>query len=133
MDRYRELGVKLTPQRIAILECLEGNKAHPSAEDIYREVRKRFPTMSFATVYNTLEVLSEKGGIQVLNIDADRMRFDPEIYPHHHLICSKCRKVVDIQADLKTELPESLRQGFEITRSQLEFYGYCPDCKADKV
>lgn len=131
-DRYRALGIKLTPQRLAILECLEGNKTHPSAEDIYRAVRKRFPTMSFATVYNTLEVLKEKGGLQALTIDPDRMRYDPDTSPHHHLICLACKKVVDVHADLKTELPAAMRQGFEVTGSHMEFYGLCPECKKDK-
>ncbi len=52
MERYRETGLKLTPQRLAILEYLDGNTSHPSAEDIYISVKEKFPTMSFATVYN---------------------------------------------------------------------------------
>ncbi|MBT9168785.1 MAG: Peroxide operon regulator [Syntrophomonadaceae bacterium] len=63
MEKYKDIGLKLTPQRLAILDCLDGNKEHPSAEDIYKDVSKRFPTMSFATVYNTLEALRQRGGI----------------------------------------------------------------------
>jgi len=129
-ERYRTLGIKLTPQRLAILECLDGNKSHPSAEDIYKEVLKRFPTMSFATVYNTLEVLREKGGVQALTIDPDRMRYDPDTMGHHHLICQRCRKVVDVHSDVKVDIPEDMAHGFEITGSHMEFYGLCPKCKA---
>ncbi len=61
MEKYRRLGIKLTPQRLAILEYLNGNTDHPSAEDIYRTVSKKYPTMSFATVYNTLGTLKTAG------------------------------------------------------------------------
>ena len=63
MEEYRHLNIKLTPQRLAILGFLKGNKSHPSAEDIFKAVQKQFPTMSFATVYNTLEALKNKGNI----------------------------------------------------------------------
>ena len=56
-EKYRNVGLKLTPQRLAILNYLEGNKEHPSAEDVYKAVSRKFPTMSLATVYNTLESL----------------------------------------------------------------------------
>jgi len=129
---YRSLGIKLTPQRLAILECLEGNKSHPSAEDIYRRVRKRFPTMSFATVYNTLEILSEKGGLKSLTIDPERKRYDPDTSPHHHLICLGCKRVVDIHAHIDASFQGEMSQGFEITGSHTEFYGFCPDCRKEK-
>ncbi|MEJ2324736.1 MAG: Fur family transcriptional regulator [Nitrospirota bacterium] len=129
MERYRALGIKLTPQRLAILKCLEGNETHPSAEDIYREVRKAFPTMSFATVYNTLEVLRAKGGVNALSIDPDRMRYDPDTSSHHHLICTACKRVVDVRARIETELSEDETQGFELTGSHVEFYGLCPKCR----
>ncbi len=129
---YRSLGIKLTPQRLAILKCLDGNETHPSAEDIYRVVRKRFPTMSFATVYNTLELLREKGGLRALTIDPKRRRYDPDTSPHHHLICLGCRKVVDVHADVTAELPQEMSQGFDITGSHTEFYGLCPACKKEK-
>jgi Fur family peroxide stress response transcriptional regulator len=128
-EHYRQLGIKLTPQRLAILGCLEGNKDHPSAEDIYREVRKSFPTMSFATVYNTLEVLREKGGVQALTIDPERMRYDPDMHAHHHLICLRCKKVVDVHSEVKVDIPADMSQGFDITGSHMEFYGFCPECK----
>jgi Fur family peroxide stress response transcriptional regulator len=63
MEKYRDIGFKLTPQRLAILDFLQGNKKHPSAEDIYRSVHKKFPTMSLATVYSTLSALKEKGSL----------------------------------------------------------------------
>ncbi|MCX8070621.1 MAG: transcriptional repressor [Thermodesulfovibrionales bacterium] len=72
MKRYKDIVLKLTPQRHAILKFLEGNKTHPSADDIFKVVSKRFPTMSLATVYNTLLTLKNMGEILELTIDPDK-------------------------------------------------------------
>src|SRR5512137_372133 len=93
-EKYRDLGVKLTPQRIAILDYLEGNLSHPSADDVYRAILRKFPTMSFATVYNTLEMLKRNGMVVELTGDPEKKRFDPNPRPHHHLICMHCRRIV---------------------------------------
>jgi Fur family peroxide stress response transcriptional regulator len=130
METYRELGIKLTPQRLAILNCLKGNKSHPSAEDIYKAVSKKFPTMSFATVYNTLEALKKKGRVQELTIDPGKKRYDPDMSLHHHLICLRCNKIVDIFQDFKLDLPGQLTEGFELKGSHVEFYGVCKSCQA---
>ena len=71
--------MKLTPQRLAILRFLEKNREHPSAADIYKAVSREFPTMSLATVYNTLKVLKRTGNISELSIDSDKKRFDPDM------------------------------------------------------
>jgi Fur family peroxide stress response transcriptional regulator len=133
MIKYKNIGLKLTPQRLAILAYLEGNKNHPSAEDIFKEVSKKFPTMSFATVYNTLETLKERGYVLELSIDPDKKRFDPNIDPHCHLICIKCKKIIDIYIDHKINLSEKEKSGFEIIGSHVEFYGLCSECKEDKI
>lgn len=129
MNQYQSTGMKLTPQRLAVLEYLENNFEHPSAEDVYRAVSARFPTMSFATVYNTLEALRQRGEVAELSIDPNRKRFDPNPQPHNHLICTKCRKIIDIHIDYKIELPREAVRDFEITGSHIEFYGVCPECK----
>ncbi|GAB4484148.1 MAG: hypothetical protein OHK006_07620 [Thermodesulfovibrionales bacterium] len=129
MNAFRRAGLKLTPQRIAILEYLEGNTDHPSAEDIYQAVSKRFPTMSFATVYNTLAALSRKGGVLELSIDPSRRRYDPNVVPHNHLICTSCRRIDDIHVDFSLRVPEELKHSYEITGNHVEFYGICPACR----
>jgi Fur family peroxide stress response transcriptional regulator len=126
---YKSLGLKLTPQRLAILEYLEGNKNHPSAEDIYKALKPRFPSMSFATVYNTLEILVKKGVIKELNIESSRKRFDPFTHPHHHFFCKKCKKIIDIEPKIDFSIPEELKD-CEIEDFQIIFYGLCPDCKS---
>lgn len=129
MDRREDMGWKMTPQRMVILEYLDGNKDHPSAEDIYRAVSRRFPTMSIATVYNTLERLRRKGGVLELTIDPDKKRFDPNTEPHHHLICVKCKKIVDVHVDYDLVVPDHQKDDFEITGNHVEFYGMCSACR----
>ena len=75
MEQYRDIGFKLTPQRLAILDYLDGNTNHPSAEEIFGAVKTKFPTMSFATVYNTLEALRDRGKVLELTIDPSRKRY----------------------------------------------------------
>jgi Fur family transcriptional regulator, peroxide stress response regulator len=125
-------GFKRTPQRLAILEHLDGNTSHPSAEDIYRVVAKKNPSMSFATVYNTLNTLVQAGAVRELTIDPDRKRYDPDTSGHHHLICLGCRKIVDIPGDIPVEVPRGVAKEFSILGNHIEFYGICAPCGKPK-
>ena len=129
MDKYRNIGLKLTPQRIAILDYLDGNKQHPSAEEIYKTVVKKFPTMSFATVYTTLSALRDKGTVLELTIDPGKKRYDPVTGNHNHLICVSCKSIIDVPVAFSLDVPDSVKQGFDIMNSHVEFYGLCPKCK----
>lgn len=132
MERQKEYKLKLTPQRLAILKFLEGNKEHPSADTIYKAIAKKFPTMSFATVYNTLESLKKQGQIRELNFDPYKKRFDPNPKPHHHAICTKCQKILDIHSDYSLPIPKLESEEFEFTGNHIEFYGLCSKCKVKK-
>jgi len=132
MENYRDIGLKLTPQRLTILDYLQGNKSHPSAEDIYRGVHDRFPTMSLATVYSTLTALKGKGYVIELALDPKKKRYDPETGPHSHLICVSCKRIVDVPGECRVDLPEGERQDFVVLESHVEFYGLCPTCKREK-
>jgi Fur family transcriptional regulator, peroxide stress response regulator len=127
-NRYKKYGLKLTPQRIEILRFLESAKTHPSAADIYEAVSKKFPTMSFATVYNTLHALEQKEGVCVLSIDPEKKRYDFDTATHHHLICVKCKKVMDVYRQFSLDLPEQMKQGFHVTGNHVDFYGICSKC-----
>ncbi len=129
--RFKEAGLKITPQRMAIFRILEGNTAHPSADDIHREIVKSFPNTSLATVYNTLASLQELGLIRELTIEADRRHFDPDATPHHHIICSRCRRIEDISEELPqmTGLPGSVKKRYRLTGYSVEFHGVCKDCE----
>lgn len=132
MDRLKKTGMKLTPQRIAIVDHLRDNKSHPSAEDIYKAISPKFPSMSFATVYNTLESLKDHDLIKELTIESGKKRFDPDMSDHHHLICTSCRKIVDLPEDagLKQSAFTSagMIKGFRIMSAQINLYGICPEC-----
>ena len=129
MNKYKDIGLKLTPQRIAILEFLDCNCSHPTADDIYADIQIKFPTMSFATVYKTLESLKEKGCLQELTIDKERKHFDPDTTRHHHLICITCKKIVDIYKEFPIEMTIEDQNNFEVLDTNIEFYGICPVCK----
>ncbi|MCD6490256.1 MAG: transcriptional repressor [Thermodesulfobacterium sp.] len=127
---YKSLGLKLTPQRLAILEYLENNRSHPSAEDIYNALKPRFPSMSFATVYNTMEVLVKKGLVKELSVESTRKRFDPFTHPHHHFFCKSCKKVIDVGTIKNNiKIPEELKD-CELSEYQIIFFGLCPECKS---
>jgi len=126
MEKYSHFHLRLTPQRIAILDYLKGNKSHPSAEDIYRAVAEKFPTMSLATVYNTLSALERRGQLLKLTIDPSKARYDPNTSPHHHLICTYCKTIEDVDTRYRIALPDS---AFEVRGSHVEFYGTCPKCR----
>jgi len=130
MGYYKNVQLKLTPQRLAILKYLEANKEHPSAADIYRAVSQEYPTMSLSTVYNTLRVLKRTRNINELSIDSDKKRFDPDTGSHHHLICVVCRKIVDVQCDFALSVPEIETHDFVIINNHVDFYGICPECRS---
>ena len=128
-DKYKGTGLKLTPQRLAVLEYLDGNTSHPTAEDIYGSIKRKFPMISLATIYKTMDTLKEKGYVQELTIDREKRHFDPDVSHHHHLICTKCSRIADITSEFLLEIPEEEKSGFDITGNHIEFYGICPDCK----
>ncbi len=128
MQKFRDKGLKLTPQRLAIMEYLDGNRNHPSADDIYSKIRKIYPMMSFATVYNTLETLKKRGDVVEITIDPERRHYDTDTSHHHHLICKKCKKIKDIHRDFSINIPEDQKGAFEVLGNHVEFYGVCPTC-----
>ncbi len=132
--RFRERGVRMTPQRAAIYGALAGTANHPTAEDLYREVKKVHPMISQNTVYYTLGVLREAGLVREVNYWHDRSRFDANIGLHHHLICLGCRKIEDLMDATLDRLPMRVggRLDFEVTGHRVEFYGYCAVCRRRK-
>ncbi|MDO9528385.1 MAG: Fur family transcriptional regulator [Syntrophales bacterium] len=107
MDKYEKIlkdhGIKVTPQRLDILKFLDTHHTHPSADEIYLELKKNSPALSKTTVYNTIQSLREHGMLHAINISGNEARFDSVIDPHHHLLCSECGKVMDINIDLNSE------------------------------
>jgi len=128
IDILRKAGLKVTPQRLAILSFLEDNTSHPSAEEIYRALKPRFPSLSPATVYNTLDALIYAGVLQEVNIDPARRRVDPNPKPHTHFLCTRCGRVYDLNLPAhEISIPDEV-MGFRVHRYALNLYGVCPAC-----
>jgi Fur family peroxide stress response transcriptional regulator len=131
--RLKATGYRLTPQRLAILRALIASQQHPSVEQIYREVRRDFPTTSLATIYNTLECLKSLGEVLELPLGGGS-RYDgrnPE--PHPHIVCTVCGRIEDLDIDLGgTTQAVAQERGYTEVRHRLEFYGVCPRCQGDE-
>ena len=137
VDALRQNQYRITPQRLAILKILAESKGHPSVESIYDQVKPDFPTTSLATIYKNVTVLKELGQVLELGFSDDSNRYDgSKPYDHPHVVCVRCKKILDPDiAALKDMTEELMRQtGFTITRHRLDFFGLCPECKskADK-
>ncbi|TLD42290.1 MAG: Peroxide stress regulator PerR, FUR family [Candidatus Jettenia ecosi] len=126
----RNNGMKITPQRLMIFKILENNTSHPSAEEVFKRVKKIYPAVSFTTIYKTLETLRDLGEVKELIIDEDRKHYDPNTNSHHHFICSTCKKILDIFEDFSShiKLPNSLKSDYTVFGFQISFYGICKEC-----
>lgn len=126
----RNHGMKITPQRLMIFKVLENNTSHPSAEEVYKKVKKIYPAVSFTTIYKTLETLRDIGEVQELIIDNDRKHYDPNIDTHHHCICTHCKKILDVFEDFSSHitLPDSLKSDYTVTSFHIAFHGVCKEC-----
>ncbi|MDR1998232.1 MAG: transcriptional repressor [Candidatus Margulisbacteria bacterium] len=125
VETLRRKKVKATPQRIAVVELLKAERIHPSAEEIYRLLKPACPSLSLATVYNTLEVLVEAGEIRRLTIDAKRTNYEYARPPHDHFWCRLCGRIFDVPGRMKR--PDFLT-GHKVEQSSRYYKGICRDC-----
>jgi len=122
-DLFQARGSLLTAQRRAVLRYLQGNTQHPSAAQIFEAVTRDFPVASRATIYNTLSFLEELGVLHTVQGADGHLRYDPNIAPHHHLLCPKCGRMEDIPA---TEVTLLLRG--EQVLGTVRFEVVCSNC-----
>jgi Fur family transcriptional regulator, peroxide stress response regulator len=131
IDTLKESGVRITPQRHAVLDYLLNATIHPTADDIYKALEGNFPNMSVATVYNNLRVLREIGLVRELTYGDSSSRFECNLTEHYHIICESCGKIVDFHYPSLDEV-ESLAQkvtGFNVSHHRMEVYGTCEECQ----
>jgi Fur family peroxide stress response transcriptional regulator len=135
LDTLKETGVRITPQRHAILEYLINSMSHPTADDIYKALEGKFPNMSVATVYNNLRVFREVGLVKELTYGDASSRFDFVTTNHYHVICDSCGKIVDFYYPGLDEVEQlaSHVTGFKVGNHRMEIYGSCPECAAKEV
>jgi Fe2+ or Zn2+ uptake regulation protein len=138
----RAAGLKLTPQRLAIVRELAEDESHPTAQELFERLRPSLPTMSFATVYNTLDALTAAGLCATLALSPGSGRFDPNMDPHHHLVCDHCGSVRDLltpdlarPAAVGSPKDDSVRRaiakvapGFEVRSVERIMRGRCAAC-----
>ncbi|THB80725.1 MAG: transcriptional repressor [Desulfobacteraceae bacterium] len=134
--KLRENGHKITPQRMAIVTILAESAGHPSVEDIYEQIKSDFPTMSLATVYRNIVLIKSLGEVLELGFPDGSNRYDGnKPFPHPHVICIKCKKIVDPDLDSLDEMKKEVaaETNFKILNHRLDFFGICGNCMAEKV
>ncbi len=131
IDRFRASGRKVTPQRVAVFEVLCERGGHPTVDQIYREVRKRFPMISLNTVYQIMEALVQMKIVSPLVHGLEAARYETDPSPHHHAICVACKRIIDIfDPDLgRVRPPRVVKDRFQVLGHRVEFFGYCADCQ----
>jgi len=135
ISQLKEKGLKITPQRSAIIDALVKNReAHPGASLIYKEARKKVKSVSLSTVYATLKEFSEKGIIKSLEFDRMENRYDGNLSEHINLICKQCGAILDYNLPATVEPKDIARKsGFVVTEARMEYYGHCRDCLKRKA
>lgn len=131
-ERFRESGRKVTPQRVAVFETLCERGGHPTVDQIYQEVRKRFPMISLNTVYQTMEALAHLKVVSPVGHSLEAARYETDPAPHHHAVCIACKRITDVfDAALgRVKLPRAVKDRFQVLGHRVEFYGYCADCRS---
>jgi Fur family peroxide stress response transcriptional regulator len=131
-EKLTQIGHRLTPQRLYILEALVGAESHPTAEEIFAQVRRTCPTTSLATVYKTLDTLKEMGEVLELEFSDGSNHYDGlRPVAHPHVICEQCGRIEDVDVDGVSAMQAAAvrESGFQIRSHRIEFYGVCRGCQ----
>jgi Fur family peroxide stress response transcriptional regulator len=133
-DLAWQRGLAATHQRHVVYEAVVASHGHRSPEQIYAAVRKRVPSISLATVYNNLRLFVEHGLLREVTPHASTLRVDGNLEPHHHLVCSRCKSVQDIEGDFINlkRISRQLPDGFDLTQPLVEVFGLCRRCSTKK-
>jgi len=129
LDMLKKSGYKVTKPREWIVEALEGNTSHPSAMEIFDQLRKNDKSFSFATVYNTLDTLVKAGVVKQVTVDPQCSRYDPDMSSHGHFYCRKCGSVKDV-FDVSLDMGSTSLQD-EIEGYELNLFGVCRECSTE--
>jgi Fur family peroxide stress response transcriptional regulator len=135
LEKLKGRDFRITPQRYAVLTILAASQEHPSVDQIYKQVKAQFPTTSLATVYKTVSLLKELGEVLELGFHDGNNRYDGNRpYPHPHVICTKCKKIMDPELATLDELSREMgrKTGYKIQSHRLDFFGVCPECQKKK-
>jgi len=123
----KENSIKVTPQRLEILKYLDENRTHPTADQIYTELKENNPSLSKTTVYNSVEILEEHDLIQSLIISGSDSRYDFRNDMHHHFLCKKCNNIIDINIECPN-IGRVIKSGHKVEKVSGHFTGVCKKC-----
>lgn len=123
-------GVRFTPQRMMIIQVLVAQQNHPTVEQVYEIVRESYPSISLATVYNTVSMLARHGLIATIHGGKEGLRLDPNSTVHAHQHCTICGTVIDIPITVQVRLDESAYHEFHPEQLEVALYGRCAKCQA---
>ena len=127
--RCRAAGLKVTHQRTAIYGMLASTGGHPTPEEVYAEIRTQIPSISLATVYKVLDQFYQNGFLRKVSTETQVARYDANLSPHHHLICSSCGTILDVKKEGAMEgLSVSGENGFRVSHYDVLFHGQCAAC-----
>ena len=132
IGQLQEGGYRLTPQRMMVVEALHGGADHISAEEIYEQVRARYPYANISTVYRTLELLKELGLVTEIALGDGCVRFHPaERGHHHHLVCQKCGRLIDLPESALAYLEKTLTDMYQFKPDlkHMAVFGFCSNCQ----
>ncbi len=131
VDKLKGTGVRMTPQRYAILAFLLDTNCHPSADEIYKALGDRFPNMSVATIYNNLKLFKEAGLVRELTFGDNASRFDAQLHDHYHITCTVCGTIEDFEYPKLVEVERTAANltGYVPATHRMEVYGVCPSCQ----
>ncbi|MBZ2174626.1 transcriptional repressor [Schnuerera sp. xch1] len=127
LNKLNENNIRLSHQRLKILEYLAENRCHPTVDKIYNELHKDFPTLSKTTVYNTLNLLTKINIVRIVNIEDNETRYDICTENHGHFKCESCGRIYDFSIDIDSFTTKEL-DGFKINEKDIYFKGICPKC-----
>jgi len=134
IKQLKENGLKITSQRLAIIEVLlEKRDLHPGARLLYNEAKKKKKSLSLSTTYATLNELSRHGIIKTLQFDKMEDRYEENLEEHINLICERCKKILDYNVSIGVDQRDVAKKtGFSITDTRLEYYGFCRECREEE-
>jgi len=133
VEALASAGHRVTPQRLAIIEILAKSEGHPTATQILRRVRRRFPMVGKATVYNTIQLLKDLGQVLELEFGDAANRYDGNVpEPHPHLVCTMCGRIDEVMQPTLHDTAESVANevGYRMLSHRFDVYGLCPRCQS---
>ncbi len=133
--RCRAAGLKVTQQRLAVYAMLAGTESHPTPDDVFEAIRAGLPLLSLATVYKILDQFHRAGFVRKVSTEGQVARYDIRMEPHHHLVCTACGAIHDVQLDTVPDLSSGIPStaDFDVARYDVIFHGLCGTCRANQT